>query len=142
MVFIQLPDFGACFNHAGKSAKSVNGSANAMAKPNIPIAGPVMLPDVDTCTSRKPMIGPVHEKDTNARVKAIKKILNIPLVEEALLSTALPHLSGRRISNHPKNDKAKTMSNRQKKILNTALVESAFNELAPKAPVIAKPSVR
>ena len=40
----------------------MNGKAKAMAKPNIPIAGAITLPVVETCTSRKPIIGPVQEK--------------------------------------------------------------------------------
>ena len=62
-----------------------------MAKPNIPTVGARILPDVDTSTNRKPIIGPVQEKETKARVKAIRKMLNKPVVDSALLSTALLH---------------------------------------------------
>ena len=47
-MFMQLPAFGAFFSHVGKRANSVKGRANATAKPNIPMPGPMMLPDVDT----------------------------------------------------------------------------------------------
>ena len=69
------------------------------------------------------MIGPVQEKLTNASVKAINKIEISPPVAEALLSTELAQLLGKAISNQPKNDKAKTMSNRQKKMPGAAPAE-------------------
>jgi len=46
-----------------------------MANPNIPIAGAITLPVVETCTSKNPIIGPVQEKDTRDNVNAIRKIL-------------------------------------------------------------------
>src|SRR5699024_8529381 len=107
---------------------------------NIPIAGATTLPVVDTCTSKKPIIGPVQEKDTSESVNAIKKILNNPVVDSALLSTALLHFEGKVISNAPKNDAAKTTSIRKKRILKTALVDKAFNALAPKINVIVNPN--
>ena len=142
IVFIQLPDFGADFSHVGNIAKRVNGNANANAKPNIPIAGAAKSPVEATPTNKNPIIGPVQEKDTNVSVNAIKNILSNPLVAEALLSTELLHEDGRVISNHPKNDKAKTINKRQKNILKTALVANAFSELAPKIAVIASPRAR
>ena len=80
MMFIQPPDLGAFFNHVGKRAKRVKGNARARAKPNIPMAGPRMLLAVVSSTSRKPMIGPVHEKLTNTNVKAMRKMESRPLV--------------------------------------------------------------
>ena len=142
MVFIQEPDFGACFSQVGNKAKSVKGKASAKAKPNIPRAGPRMLPCVLTSTNRKPMIGPVQEKLTNVSVKAIRKMESRPLVLPAFESTALLHFDGKRISNHPKKLSAKTTSNRKKKILNTALVAKALSDEAPKSTVISKPSAR
>ena len=47
-MFIQLPDFGALLSHVGNRANSVNGKAKATAKPNIPMPGPMILPEVDT----------------------------------------------------------------------------------------------
>ena len=85
------------------------------------------------------MIGPVHENDTNARVKAIRNMLSTPLVDDALLSTAFPHLSGRRISNHPKNEKAKIISSKQKSMLKTAFVDNELRADAPNAAVTASP---
>ena len=141
MTFIQPPDFGMDFSHDGKSANKVNGRASAMANPNIPMAGATILSEVDTSTSKKPIIGPVQEKETNDSVKAIRKILNNPVVCSALLSTALLHFDGRVISNAPKKEAAKTTSIRKNKILNTALVDKSFKALAPKINVMAKPKV-
>ena len=141
-MFIQPPDLGADFSHEGKRANSVNGSARANAKPSMPMAGPQKLPLVAKSTSRKPMMGPVHENDTSARVKAIRKMDSRPLVLLALLSTALDHLLGSLISNMPKNDSAKTTSSRHRKILNTALVESAFRALGPKMAVTMRPRAK
>ena len=141
MTFIQPPDFGIDFSQDGNRANSVNGNAKAIAKPSIPIAGATTLPVVDTCTSKKPIIGPVQEKDTSESVNAIRKILSKPLVASALLSTALLHLEGSVSSKAPKKEAANTTSIKQKRILNTAFVESAFNALAPKINVMAKPKV-
>ena len=88
------------------------------------------------------MIGAVHEKLTNTRVKAIRKIEIIPVVLEALLSTAFPQLSGNLISNQPKNEKAKTASRRKRMMLKTALVLSAFRVLGPAMAVTARPKTR
>ena len=83
----------------------------------------------------------MQEKDTSDKVNAIRKMLSKPLVASALLSTAVLHLEGNVISNAPKKEAANTTSIRQKRILNTAFVESAFSALAPKTSVIASPSV-
>ena len=107
----------------------------------MPIAGAITLPVVDTCTNKNPIIGPVQEKDTSDRVNAIKKILIRPPVASALLSTALLHFEGSVISNAPKKEAANTISIKQKRILKTALVDKAFNALAPKIAVIASPNV-
>ena len=48
IVFIQLPDLGACLSKEGNNANKVNGSANARAKPSIPKPGPAMFPLVLT----------------------------------------------------------------------------------------------
>ena len=140
ITFIQPPDFGIDFSHDGNIANSVKGKASAMANPNIPIAGATTLPVVETSTSRKPMIGPVQENDTNDKVNAIRKILSRPVVASALLSTALLHLDGRVISNAPKKEAAKITSIRKNRILKMALVDNAFSALAPNISVIASPS--
>ena len=83
----------------------------------------------------------MQEKDTSDKVNAIKKMLSRPLVASALLSTAVLHLEGNVISNAPKKEAANTTNIKQKRILNTAFVESAFSALAPKISVMASPSV-
>ena len=73
-------------------------------------------------------------------MKAIRKILNRPVVDSALLSTAFPHFDGSLISKAPKNEAAKTTNIRKKRILKIALVDKAFSALAPKISVIANPN--
>ena len=84
-------------------------------------------------------MGPVHENDTNVRVKAIRKILSMPLVFSDFMSILLLHDDGNVISNAPKNDAANTTSRRQKKILKMALVDRALRALAPKSKVTTSP---
>ena len=120
------------FSQDGNMANSVNGNANARAKPTLPV--------VETSTNKKPMIGPVHENETKDRVNAIRKILNKPLVCSALLSTALLHFEGRVSSNAPKKEAANTISIKQKNMLKIAFVESAFKALAPNIKVMARPN--
>ena len=86
-------------------------------------------------------MGPVQEKDTNDKVNAIRKILSNPLVASALLSTALLHFEGNVNSKAPKKEAANTISIKQNRILNTALVDNAFKALAPNIAVIASPKI-
>ena len=86
------------------------------------------------------MIGPVQENDTKASVNAIRKMLSNPVVLSDFSSIFVDHDDGRVISNAPRNEAANTTNNRQKKILNTALVAKALRALAPKSNVTAKPS--
>ena len=58
------------------------------------------------------------------------------------MSTALAQLSGRRISNHPKKDRANTISNKKMKMLNTAFVDIALRVSEPKSAVTSKPNPR
>ena len=111
-----------------------------MAKPSIPMVGARMLPCVLTATNRNPMMGPVHENDTKVRVKAMRKMLSIPLVFSDFWSILLLHDDGRVSSNAPKNEAANTTNRAQKKILNTALVERALRALAPKSMVTTNPN--
>ena len=87
-------------------------------------------------------MGPVHEKETRASVNAIKKMLMIPVVDSALLSTLVDHLDGNLMSNAPKNEIANTSKSRKKAMLNTAFVARSFSLLAPKIAVIVSPSTR
>ena len=132
---------GADFSSEGNRAKRVKGMANARAKPNMPTAGATISPCVLTATSRKPMMGPVHENDTSVRVKAMKKMLTMPVVDELAELILLLHDEGSVMSKAPKNEAAKATSMAQKMRLNTALVLRALSELAPKMRVTARPSV-
>ena len=123
-------------------AKSENGMAKAKAKPNMPTAGPTQLPDVTVSTNSRPMIGAVQEKLTSTRVNAMRKIESRPVVLLALESTLLAQLSGNLISNQPKKLTAKITSKRNRKILKTALVESALSVLGPKIAVTPIPRAR
>jgi hypothetical protein len=114
---------------------------NATAKPNMPIAGARIEPLADTCTSNVPMMGPVHENETKANVKAIKRILRKPAVESAFESNLVDHEEGNVISNAPKNETAKRTSNPKKIKLKMALVDKLFKALAPKISVIRIPRV-
>ena len=124
----------------GNIAKKLNGIANANAKPNIPIAGAIILPVVAVSTSKVPIIGPVHEKDTRANVNAMKNMLSIPVVVSALASILFVQEAGNTKSNAPKNDIAKNTNNAKNIILNTALVDKSFSALAPNIPVIVNPN--
>ena len=88
------------------------------------------------------MIGAVQEKLTSTSVKAIKKIEIIPVAFVAFESTLLAQLSGSLISNHPKKLTAKITSNKNRKILNMALVDKAFSVLGPKIAVTSRPNAR
>ena len=137
-VFIHPPDLGSFFNTDGNIANSENGNANAIAKPNIPMAGANSdLPAAST--SRVPMIGPVQEKDTTTRVKAINKILRKPVVLLDLLFKAVDQELGKVISNAPKNEAANKTRIRKKMIFTTALVDNALSADAPKISVTNKP---
>jgi hypothetical protein len=138
-VFSHPPERGIEFNHDGKRAKRLNGTDNAIAKPSIPTAGAIIEPEVDTCTKRVPIIGPVQEKDTITRVNAIKEILTSPVVCSALSFNAVDHDAGNVISKKPKNEIAKKTSNPKNTKLNTAFVDSLLSALAPNINVISIP---
>ena len=126
----------------GNNAKRVNGNANANEKPSIPIDGARISPESATETSMKPMIGPVQENETSTSVNAMRKMLRRPVVLPAFSSTLFVHDDGNVSSKPPRNDAPKATSIRKKKMLNTALVERAFNAPAPKISVTQIPSTR
>src|SRR5690554_6090871 len=77
-----------------------------------------------------PTIGPVQEKDTNTKVKAIKKIpVNPPL--SPLASTLLTRPAGKVISNNPRKARAKKINTRKKKTLGSQCVESQLANSGP-----------
>jgi len=139
-LFSQPPERGNDSSHEGKNANKVKGTAKAKANPNIPTAGASKEPVAATSTSKVPIIGPVQEKETNTKVKAINKILSKPTVDSDLASTFVDHDEGKVSSKAPKNDKAKTTSKTKKNKLKMALVDMLFNALAPKISVINNPN--
>ena len=139
-VVIHDPDLGACFSQEGKRAKSVKGSASAKAKPNMPMPGAIQFPLVVVSTRSRPMMGAVHENDTNTNVKAMRKMLSSPVVDDAFESTAFAHESGSLISNHPKKLSANTTNNRNRKMLNMAFVDIAFSVSLPEIAVTNSPN--
>jgi hypothetical protein len=82
------------------------------------------------------MKGAVHEKETNTKVRAIKKIPERLLVFD-LESTLFVQAAGNVISNAPKNDIPKIMNKTNTKILNTALVDIWYKVFLPKSKVSA-----
>src|SRR5690606_24417331 len=123
----------------GKMAKITKGIARAIEKPNIPTAGPNRSPLDAASTSNVPIIGPVQENDTNAKLKAIKNNPIKPLPSD-FASILFTKELGRVISNAPKKDAAKTTKIRKKTKLNTPLVENAFSASDPKAIVMSMPN--
>jgi thiol:disulfide interchange protein DsbD len=70
----------------------------------------------------EPRIGPVQEKETIAKVKAMKKIpINPPILEPE--SALLPHLLGNANSKYPKKERAKAMKMAKKNKLSQLFVE-------------------
>ena len=79
-------------------------------------------PEVDLINT-EPTIGPVQEKETSTKVKAMKKTPTKPPLS-ALLSLLLMSQLGIVISKAPKNEAAKTMKTRKKMILGSQWVAS------------------
>src|SRR3954463_3957090 len=100
--FSHPPDFGRDCNQFGKMAKTVNGKASANPKPARPAVNR-QEPCAAVPASSDPRIGPVHENETMASVKAMKKIPTAPRPDFELAWFARP--PGSVISKYPKNDK-------------------------------------
>ena len=123
--FSQPPDFGIDWIQFGNMANNAKGKPKAMPNPAAPaVSG--HAPWSATPVNKVPSIGPVQEKDTMARVNAIKKMppqLPIPDFECARFTIPLGSVS----SNKPKNDKANTIKMRKKIIFSKTLVEILLN---------------
>jgi hypothetical protein len=96
-VVIHPPDLGKELSQDGNKAKSTKGKAKESPKPAIPKVSCMAPPEESEPAKRDPKIGPVQEKDTIAKVSAIKKIPIIPPTLEAL-SILFPQEDGRVIS--------------------------------------------
>ena len=91
---IHPPDLGTDLRALGNSANSPKGKAKAKPKPAIPTVNWLAPPSDDSDPANSdPNMGPVHEKETIAKVSAIKKVPNTPLLAEAL-SERFPQLLG------------------------------------------------
>ena len=78
-----MPDFGKFLIKFGKRANIAKGSANEMPKPSIPAVNWYAPPLIDNDpTNKEPSIGPVHEKETSAKVKDMKKMPITPDIED------------------------------------------------------------
>ena len=122
--FNHPPDFGRDCNQLGKIANTVKGSASAKPKPASP-AVKGHEPCAAVPASKEPSMGPVHEKETMASVKAIKKIPTTSRPDRACALFANP--PGNLISKYPKNDMANTMKMTKKKRFSETLVEKLLS---------------
>ena len=137
-VLSQPPDFGRELSHPGKAAKMEKGRAMASENPSMLIMGAIP-PWAAAATRAVPTMGPVHEKETMARARAMKKMPSSP-PRSAWESTLVPQELGRVISKAPRNEMAKITSRAKKIRLNHTLVERAFSESAPNREVTTVPS--
>src|SRR5690606_16764335 len=97
------------------------------------------LPLDAASTNNVPMIGPVQEKDTNAKLNAMKNNPNNPPLSDCasiLLTKELGSVS----SKAPKKEAAKTTNIKKNRKLNMPFVERAFRASEPKAMVMSIPS--
>ena len=138
-VFSHPPDFGNVFNQPGNMANNINGKAIADENPNIPITGAIP-PFEAASTNNVPTIGPVHEKETIAKAKAINNIPTIPPLS-ACWSALFAHEFGNIISKAPKNETAKTINKTKNIKLNQTSVDKAFKASAPNTLVTIKPNI-
>src|SRR5690606_895966 len=98
-VVIHPPDLGREFNQAGNMANSAKGKAKAKPKPTMPEVKLVAtLPSAKVVLpNNPPKMGPVQEKETIAKVSAMKKMPNPPPTldeaESILLAQELGNVS-------------------------------------------------
>jgi hypothetical protein len=110
----------------GKIANNVNGIAKAREKPNIPMIGFKNAP-WEAAIKMDPASGPVQEKETKTKVKAIK---NTPM-NPPLSDFASTKFEGKTISNAPKNEIPNRINIVKKIILGIQCVLRKFAKLAP-----------
>src|SRR5690606_31897989 len=127
--FSQEPDLGRLLSHSGKTAKRPKGMAKAREKASMPNMGCRISPPAEAI-NMDPTIGPVQEKETNTKVKAIKNMpVNPPL--SPLASTLLTRPLGRVNSNKPRNARPKKTNTRKKKTLGSQWVDSQLANSGP-----------
>ena len=103
--------------------------AKANEKPNIPMIGLIKAP-WEAAIKIEPASGPVHEKETKTRVKAMKNTPIKPPLSD-LASTEFTKLEGNTISNAPKKEIPKTMKIAKNKRFGIQWVLKKFAKLAP-----------
>ena len=111
-----------------------------MAKPNMDIKkmNELLLPEAIS-TNAAPKMGPVHEKDTNTVVKAMKNAPKSPPFSLSL-SDLFTHLLGMVISNSPKNESAKIIKMTKNRTFGIQCVDIIYMASFPKIKVRSKPS--
>src|SRR3569833_2241182 len=137
-LFSHPPDLGRLLSSDGNMANNVNGSAMANEKPSITIAGASRSPFETASTNTHPIDGPVHENDTTTNVAAMNNMPTKPPFSE-FASSLFANELGRVISNAPRNDMPKTISNKKKQKLNMPLVARPFKAAGPNMIVIRRP---
>ena len=103
--------------------------AKARPKENMPNTGFTSSPPAEEIKI-EPTIGPVQEKDTSTKVKAIKNTPPSPPFS-AFASILLTKLEGRVSSNIPKKAKANTTNIPKKKTLGAQWVANQFANSGP-----------
>ena len=132
------PDWGNEFNQPGKAENNINGKASASENPNITAVGAANEP-VAAPANALPTRGPVHEKETMAKVAAMKKIpINPP--RSAAWSVLFAQLVGNWISKAPKKLAPNTTNSRNKKTLKNGSVEMTLRMSTPNTAVRSSPS--
>ena len=137
-LFNHPPLWGKLLSHPGNTAKRPNGNANAIEKPSMTAVGAANEP-VAAPANADPTSGPVQEKDTMAKVAAMKKMPKMPPRSEAW-SALFAQLAGSWISKAPKKLNPNTSSNANRNTLNKGSVLMTFNTSTPKKAVKARPS--
>ena len=137
--FNQPPDFGKEFNQPGKIANKVNGMAKAKENANIPKIGLSNAPPAELIRI-EPTMGPVQEKETKTKVKAIKKMPVIPPLSD-FSSILFTKLLGKVNSNIPKKAMAKKINTRKKNTFGTQCVESQLANSGPCIDATAVPAM-
>ena len=124
------------FSTVGKRASRVKGRAKATEKASMVTMGVQNCPWVDLMRT-VPTMGPVQEKDTSTRVRAMKKTPTRP-PRSAFLSLLLTREEGRVISKAPKKEAAKMRKTAKKMRLGSQWVANQLNISA----VTAAPPIR
>ena len=116
IVFNQSPDFGNLLIALGNMANNEKGNPSAKPKPAIPAVNSIAPESPESEPARRvPKIGPVQEKETIARVTAMKKIPINPVLD-SWFEDLFDHEDGSVNSKYPKKENAKTIKTKKNKI--------------------------